>query len=328
MRTFIFVLALTAFTAPILAAGGDAVACATPLSPATQNCNLCISASDGTTPLAQCFDCKAGYFLTVTAGSESTTGACTRCDAGKGIAAGGASAGTAIGSRPATKTANDCTACHVTCNQCFLPASDTTNGAKSCSRCAVGTFAAAAAANVPGYPCSGTCGAGKTRDVANTDLTGPETENTICVNCHASCAECKGTAATSACTKCAAGYYLSPAANANALGTCTACDDGKGKNADMNAFTANNQAATKDTVCKACTPASNCGVCSEATPAVCITCPSGKTLQADKTCNTPTTGGSNTNTTGTTNTTNTTQSASASVVQVVCGAFLAAYALL
>lgn len=501
MRTVIFILALTALAAPAMGAPKGPIACATPLVTATQNCNLCIEGASGATPLEQCYDCKAGYYLTA---GDDVTGSCTRCGPGKGIAAGGST--TTTTTRPTAKVAGDCTACHISCSECFAPASasscarcalDTfaatpaTGGstcggsclagktrpapnadltaatppesaavctsnceatcatcrgttAASCTRCAIGKFASAydatlatgtcgstcdpgttrevaaaaitaievkatvcvncnsvcseckgtaatgctkcsafnyatawdatsstatcgpcpdgksratgSAATLSGTEatsvcadnchsscasckgttdtsctrcaagryasdwvagsatakCSSECDAGKTRDVAAAVLAGNEDKATICVNCNIACAECKGTAGT-VCTKCAAGHFLSARTGTEVVGTCTACGDGKGKDADAAIFTGTSATTTKEDGCKAtCTAASNCGVCSAAKPDECLTCPTGKTLDAaTKKCPaTASTGGS-----------------SASLVQALCGASLAAYAL-
>jgi hypothetical protein len=213
MRTVIFILALTALAAPALGAPKGPIACATPLVAATQNCNLCIEAASGGTATAQCYDCQAGYYLTA---ADDVTGSCTRCDAGKGIAAGGST--TTTTTRPTAKTAGDCIACHATCAHCLVP-----GDSASCARCAVGTFASAGTG--PGYTCGTSCSAGTTRDVATTDLTGTETQNGVCVACHVSCSTCTGTGPTR-CTKCAFDTYATaattPAPGYTCGGTCAA----------------------------------------------------------------------------------------------------------
>jgi len=161
------------------------------------------------------------------------------------------------------------------------------------------------------------CAAGKTRDVATTDISANEVEATVCVNCNAACAECKGTAAT-ACTKCAAGYYLSTYAttnNAAMTGTCSWCTGGMGKDADTTAFSGTTTAsATAADGCKTKCTGTDCGTCSAAKPAECLACATDFTFDATaktckKTATTPAAG------------------SSATLIQALCGASVAAYAL-
>jgi hypothetical protein len=202
MKTVIFILALTAIAAPVFTAAGDAIACVS----APAGCNVCLEAA-----AAQCYDCKAGYALQ--AGFTDTTGTCTRCANGMGIAAGVGMVGSLKAARP---TAGTCTACHATCVNCFAPASAT-----GCANCAAGLYASAFTAGT-GATCT-TCASGKGRAAvaaATADLTAVEA-TTVCVDCAAGIANCKGTAATDA-NWCVADYWW--AANA-----CTKCETGKTK---------------------------------------------------------------------------------------------------
>lgn len=295
MKTVIFILALTAIAAPVFTAAGDPIACAVG---ATGNCNLCLADAAGAATAA-CFDCKAGYALGTIA---ATTGVCTRCTAGLGIAAGTGTAGPIANSaRPAAGT---CTACDTTCAECLLP-----SAVASCTKCAVGKWAAAFASGTG--TCSSTCAAGKTRDVATADLTAVETD-AVCVACNGACAECMGTAATK-CTKCAAGYFLSAKAAAGDLfGTCAWCTGGMGKDADTTAVTAAAVATTSAAACTTKCTASDCGACSMTKPAECLACNTNFTLDTTaKTCKAASTAAAS----------------SATLIQALCGASVAAYAL-
>jgi hypothetical protein len=292
MKTVIFILALTAIAAPVFTGAGDAITCTV----TTNNCNMCIADAAGAT--AACFDCKAGYALGTIG---AATGVCTRCAAGMGIAAGVATNGALANTRPSAGT---CTACDTSCAECLLP-----SAVASCTKCAIGKWASAFASGTA--TCGTACAAGKTRDVAAADLTAVETE-AVCVVCNGACAECMGTAATK-CTKCAAGYFLSAKVAAGDLfGSCAWCTGGMGKDADTTAVTATTAATTSAAACTTKCTGTDCGACSTAKPAECLACASTFTFDATaKTCKAASSG------TG----------SSATLIQALCGATVAAYAL-
>lgn len=291
---------------------------------------MCIEGAGGAATTA-CFDCVPGYWLSFT---SATTGTCTRCAAGKGIAGGkqdgtqAATTNAAAQRLSATQTADSCTACHATCAECTAP-----TVATACTKCAAGAWAAAyAAGTAPALStgtCSGTCTtAGKTRDVSATALTAVETEAGVCTaNCNAACAECKGTAATG-CTKCAAGHYAT--AFTTPLATCTACASGKGRAAPAAAPTAIEAATVCDVTCAA--GIANCKGAT-ATDALwcladywyasnaCTKCDSGKTKAAGTAM--PTAAETAASCTGS----GAAAGSSATLIQALCGASVAAYAL-
>lgn len=261
------------------------------------NCHASCGACRGSAATG-CTKCAASYYATVF-DTTAKTATCSICPDGKTRATGSANT---LGDVEASSVCSD--NCHSSCASCKGTAET------GCTKCAIGRYASDWVAVSATAKCSSECDAGKTRDVAAAVLAGNEDKATICVGCNTACAECKGTAGT-VCTKCAAGYYLSARAEGAVLGTCTACEDGKGKDADASIFTTTTTVATKD-ACKACTPSSNCGICSVAKPDECLTCPTGKTLDTTtKKC--PATAGNG--------------GSSASLVQALCGASLAAYAL-
>ena len=285
------------------AAGTDTDFTATQAAETSSVCSVNCHASCGTcrgSAATGCTKCAAYYYATVF-DTTAKTATCSVCPDGKTRATGSANT---LGDVEASSVCGD--NCHASCASCKGTAET------GCTKCAIGRYASDWAAASSTAKCSSECDAGKTRDVAAAVLAGNEDKATICVNCNIACAECKGTAGT-VCTKCAAGHFLSARTGTEVVGTCTACGDGKGKDADAAIFTGTSATTTKEDGCKAtCTAASNCGVCSAAKPDECLTCPTGKTLDAaTKKCPaTASTGGS-----------------SASLVQALCGASLAAYAL-
>lgn len=263
---------------------------------------MCIEVAAGGTASA-CFDCLPGYWLTR---ADDNSGTCTRCDVGTGIAGGNkdgalAKAGDAKATRIAASQAKTtCTACHASCSACFAPASAT-----SCTNCKDGMWANAFTTKVGGTCTACTNGKGRTAVTATTsnDLTDKEVEATVCsVTCATGAANCKGTNAADA-LYCAANYWLSTS-------TCTACETGKAKAASTAAPA---QAETKD----------SCAICAKDTyytATGCTACPTGKTRAAPTTaptavekedvCTTAAAAGS-----------------SATLIQALCGASVAAYAL-
>lgn len=232
MKTVIFILAITAIAAPVFTSAGDAIACVS----APAGCNVCLEAA-----ATQCYDCKAGYALQ--AGFTDTTGVCTRCANGMGIAAGVGAVGSLKAARP---TAGTCTACHATCVNCFAPASAT-----GCANCAAGLYATVFTAGT-GATCTA-CASGKGRAAvaaATADLSAIEAATVCDATCAAGIANCKGTAATDA-NWCLANYWW-------ATNSCTACTDSKTKAAGTAMPTAAETAAS-------CTAASTTTTGSSAT---------------------------------------------------------------
>jgi len=116
------------------------------------------------------------------------------------------------------------------------------------------------------------------------------------------------------CTKCAAGYFLSAyvATNAAMTGTCSWCTGGMGKDADTTAFTATTAQTTSADGCKTKCTGTDCGACSAAKPAECLACATDFTFDATaKTCKK----------------TAAAAASSATLIQALCGASVAAYAL-
>ena len=275
MKTVIFIIALVAVAMPVSTAYGDAIAC--PATPSSNNCNMCISDAQATPINDQCFDCKAGYYLTY---SSWGSGVCTRCYAGAGIAGGTAVVTSFLSARPAAQTATSCTSCDPSCLECL------SLGPSGCTKCAPDRFATTFSPS--GSTCGGICTAGTTRDPAYSTLTAVETE-AVCSRCDPSCSECNGSATygTGRCTKCAAGYYLSAkSSSADTFGTCSRCTGGYGKDADTVPITVTTIPTSDYAACRTpCTPSSKCGTCSAFRPYECISCSVGFTLDGTtKTC--------------------------------------------
>lgn len=330
MKTIIFILALSAIAAPIYTAACD------PVKPNTVSCTTGGLVSNA---------CAAGYFL-------ATGNTCTLCPNGKGKVAdaAGDTAGTANANGDTVCNINSSAGCNVnngvaggagclncaagyylsaagTCTICpatkgklvdtTIPTAEATGtacavasmggcnvnngatGGMGCLNCKAGWFKSAA------DTCSWcTGGKGKAADPA-TAITAVATETAACtVTCAATsnCVACSDTAAT--CLACANGRYL------KADSTCAACAMGTWRTAPTTPVVA----GEADTVCTICAKDTFY------TATGCTNCPAGKTRAAPTTAPTAvetdsvcmTAGGSG---------------SSATLIQALCGASVAAYAL-
>lgn len=212
---------------------------------------------------------------------------CSLCPSGKGKAA-----GTAIDT-DATGTANGDTVCDITCSGgCQVCGATGT----VCHNCKAGYFKSAA--NVCTW-CTG--GKGKDADLV-TAVSTPSTDAGV-TQCGTTCT------AASNCGTCSAA----------AAGTCLACAAGRYLKAD-------NTCDTCTAGCKTCTATglAACPTCSDnfyySAANTCMACPSGKTRTAPTTA--PTTAEADTVCTSSSG-----SGSSATLIQALCGASVAAYAL-
>jgi hypothetical protein len=228
----------------------------------------------------------------------SATNTCTGCTAGMGKAA-----DAAVVTAPVTATA----ACTVTCTGGCQTCGAT---AGVCVSCKAGYFKSAA------DTCAW-CPSGKGKDAdpvtANSAVstTSGATECGVTCTAASNCLACGATADAAKCLACAAGRYLETATGTT-KDTCVACTTG----------------------CKTCTATglTACPSCADnfyySAANTCMACPTGKTrtaptaaptaVEADTVCTAATT---------TTTTTTTTAGSSATLIQALCGASVAAYAL-
>ena len=208
----------------------------------TSPCNIC-GASPG-----DCVACIAGYYAAV-----DTAKTCLPCSGGKGIAA-------------ETAPANTATTCGITCDP-------TCNGCTAtsteCLTCAGGHYSFLIGSSKVCVP----CGYGKGR-AAETDPTTSRIITTCGVYCAPACQSCGAT--RTACTNCAAGFYLS------AANTCSNCPPGFGKPADVSTV----QPSTTDgaTECSSACHAS-CNWCRGPGADECVNCNAGYNFDGAGTCN-------------------------------------------
>lgn len=288
-----------ASTAPQLAANrGSAVSC----SACHPGCSRCVKPNSDPQGASSCYRCAAGVWATAY-DSNNDVGTCA------GVCADRTTRDVAANDLRDVETAAVCTGmCHASC------ASFMGTGADKCTKCSAGTYATGFASGTA--TCS-PCDAGTTRAVAASVLTGNEDKATTCFACDKSCASCTGPSAN-ACTKCAAGYYLSARTGSETVGTCTACTGGKTKDADAAAFTSTTSVSTAAACTAMCTAASNCDSCSAADLGKCTSCATGFTLDATtKVCSKP----------ATTPGTSSSSSKSASLLGAFFGVSIASYIL-
>lgn len=270
MKTFIFILAVTALLAPVL----------------TQCPAGCVCASGST-----CDSCLAGYRYTAVNGA--TAASCTICAEGTGHAA---------SSTPAMTCS--VTACHPYCATCSAAAGTETT--HNCAICRDGMYLSNAM--------TGTCswcapGLGRARLTSLTAAPANEMAAICTINCKpdAGCCRCKNNM-DGGCINCAGGYFWM------GNGMCSACTDGMGKDLDTPTGYWNAAGKTKAESCTtACTAASSCGTCTKTNPGTCLNCASGRTL-SNGMC--------------TSSSSNTMTTKSAALIQAICGAALALYAML
>lgn len=201
---------------------------------------------------------------------------------------------------PASSTpATSCsiTMCHPYCATCSATGTDSMN---NCAICRDGMYLS----NTPAGQCSW-CSPGKGRPRLTGLMAAPATEqSTVCtVDCNpmAGCCRCKNNM-IDGCINCAGGFYWT------GMGKCAACTDGKGKDLDTPVGYWSAAGKTKDESCTTpCTGSGNCGTCTKTNPSTCLACASGRTL-SNAMCVSS-------------------MMNSATIIQALCGALLAFYAM-
>lgn len=240
MKTIIFILAISAIAAPVFSATCTGAALAS---------GTCVSCETATT--TNCNACNAGYYL-------NTAKACVLCGGGKGKAAGTAGDAAAAGSA-------DNSVCDVTCTgNC-----ETCTTAAVCLNCKAGYYLSTAGA-------AGACSLCPTLKGKLADTTVPAAASTTsgatecAVASMGGCNHNNGVAGGMGCLSCKAGYYLS------AAGVCSWCTGGKGKAIDAAVVAAPD---TTGATCTVTCSTANCQACgAEADKAVCLACNSGRSL--------------------------------------------------
>lgn len=142
----------------------------------------------------------------------------------------------------------------------------------NCNQCQAGhKLVAAPGSNIgPSTNTCQLCAANTGRAADTTDQTDPASSTCGVAPCSGNCNVCGATAGS--CVTCKAGYYLS------AVGVCTMCSNGRGKDEDTAA------GAPKTVMTDACTytcpPEANCVACKGGdSPGVCIACAAGRYLE-------------------------------------------------
>lgn len=239
MKTIIFILAISAIAAPIY----------------TLTCTATIVGCSGcTTGGTICNQASAGYFL----GGTAPNLVPTICAYGMGKAADSAPANDAAGT--ATTSAAACTT--TSTGNCNVNSGTAAN----CVNCKAGHYLSAA----------NTCtlcpaGKGKLIDTAIPTVSTTTGATECAVTSTGGCNHNNGAAGGAGCLSCKAGYYLS------AAGVCSWCPAGKGKAIDTTVATVST--TTGATECAVTCTATNCQACgAEADKATCLACAAGRSL--------------------------------------------------
>jgi hypothetical protein len=238
---------------------------------------------------------------------------------------------------PVFTAAGDAIACTANPTNCNFCQKDAAGAATAfCYDCKAGYYLSTAGVGTSACTRCGT-GLGKaagTATAASLEATRPNTVEaaTTCTACHASCAECWAPASATGCARCAGGMYATVYA-AGTGATCTACASTKGRAAGAADLTA----VEADTVCSVtcATGIANCkgAAATDANWCLanywwaagsCTACTDSKTKAAGTAM--PTAAETAAACTAPAATTTTTAK-SATLIQALCGASVAAYAL-